>query len=48
MILDRLRSGLSKTRAVLEMPVSDLLQGRRPLDPEALRDHLEGRQTIAL
>lgn len=36
MILDRLRSGLSKTRAILEMPVSDLLQGRRPLDSEGL------------
>jgi fused signal recognition particle receptor len=31
--LDRLRRGLTKTRRVLEMPVQDLLSGRRPLDP---------------
>jgi fused signal recognition particle receptor len=34
--LDKLRRGLSKTRAVLEMPVSDLVRGRRPLDEDAL------------
>lgn len=28
----RLRQGLSRTRAVLEMPVEDLVRGRRPLD----------------
>jgi len=29
---DRLKRGLSRTRAVLEMPVEDLVRGRRPLD----------------
>jgi fused signal recognition particle receptor len=29
---DRLKDGLSKTRAVLNMPVEDLVRGRRPLD----------------
>ena len=32
-LLDRLQKGLTRTRAVLEMPVEDLLRGRRPLDP---------------
>jgi fused signal recognition particle receptor len=31
-ILDRLKRGLSRTRAVLEMPVEDVVRGRRPLD----------------
>ena len=31
-LLDRLKKGLSRTRAVLEMPVEDLVRGRRPLD----------------
>jgi len=30
--LERLRKGLSQTRRVLEMPVGDLVKGRRPLD----------------
>jgi fused signal recognition particle receptor len=34
--LDRLRSGLSRTRAVLNMPVEDLVRGRRPLDASSL------------
>jgi fused signal recognition particle receptor len=35
-LLDRLKKGLTRTRAVLEMPVDDLLRGRRPLDPADL------------
>src|SRR5262245_63426326 len=35
-LFDRLRRGLTKTRRVLEMPVQDLLRGRRPLDPADL------------
>jgi fused signal recognition particle receptor len=35
-LLDRLRKGLTRTRAVLETPVEDLLRGRRPLDPADL------------
>jgi fused signal recognition particle receptor len=35
-LLDRLRRGLSRTREVLETPVSDLVRGRRPLDAESL------------
>ncbi len=35
-ILDRLRTGLGRTRAVLNMPVEDLARGRRPLDASAL------------
>jgi fused signal recognition particle receptor len=31
-LLDRLKKGLTRTRAVLEMPVEDLLRGQRPLD----------------
>lgn len=31
-LLDRLKRGLSRTRAVLEMPVEDLVRGRRPLE----------------
>jgi fused signal recognition particle receptor len=34
--LDRLRRGLTKTRRVLQMPVTDLLRGLRPLDPADL------------
>jgi fused signal recognition particle receptor len=34
--LNRLRLGLQRTRAVLEMPVGDLLRGRRPLEPADL------------
>jgi len=30
-VLDRLKRGLSRTRAVLDMPVEDLVRGRRPL-----------------
>jgi len=32
----RLRAGLTRTREVLNMPVEDLLRGRRPLDAAAL------------
>ncbi len=35
-ILDRLRAGLGRTRDVLNMPVEDLVRGRRPLDAGAL------------
>ncbi|MFI5182814.1 MAG: signal recognition particle-docking protein FtsY [Vicinamibacteria bacterium] len=35
-LLDRLKKGLSQTRAVLEMPALDLVRGRRPLDAAAL------------
>jgi fused signal recognition particle receptor len=35
-ILDRLRTGLSRTRDVLNMPVEDLVRGRRPLDAGSL------------
>jgi fused signal recognition particle receptor len=35
-ILDRLRTGLGRTRDVLNMPVEDLVRGRRPLDASAL------------
>jgi fused signal recognition particle receptor len=41
--LDRLRKGLSRTRQVLEMPVGDLVKGRRPLEPadiEAMEEAL--------
>jgi fused signal recognition particle receptor len=34
--LDRLKSGLARTRAVLNMPVEDFVRGRRPLDPGSL------------
>jgi fused signal recognition particle receptor len=34
--LERLRQGLSRTRQVLEMPVGDLVKGRRPLEPADL------------
>lgn len=33
---DRLRGGLSRTREVLNMPIEDLVRGRRPLDAAAL------------
>jgi len=39
-VLDRLRRGLTRTREVLEMPVGDLLRGRKPLNPEEM-DRLE-------
>jgi fused signal recognition particle receptor len=35
-LLDRLKEGLSRTRAVLEMPALDLVRGRRPLDSSDL------------
>jgi fused signal recognition particle receptor len=35
-VLDRLKSGLSRTREVLNTPVEDLVRGRRPLDASAL------------
>lgn len=35
-LLDRLKRGLTRTRAVLNTPVEDLLRGRRPLDPHDL------------
>jgi fused signal recognition particle receptor len=35
-VLDRLRSGLARTREVLTTPVSDLVRGRRPLDASDL------------
>jgi len=35
-LLDRLKKGLTRTRAVLEMPVEDLVRGRRPLEPADL------------
>ncbi|MBI3932863.1 MAG: signal recognition particle-docking protein FtsY [Acidobacteria bacterium] len=31
-VLERLRKGLTRTRNVLEMPIEDLVRGRRPLD----------------
>jgi fused signal recognition particle receptor len=34
--LDRLKGGLARTRAVLNMPVEDLVRGRRPLDASDL------------
>jgi fused signal recognition particle receptor len=34
--LDRLRGGLARTREILNLPVEDLVRGRRPLDPAAL------------
>jgi fused signal recognition particle receptor len=42
-LLERLRRGLSRTRQVLEMPVGDLVRGRRPLEPadiEAMEEAL--------
>jgi fused signal recognition particle receptor len=42
-LVERLRAGLARTRAVLEMPVSDVLKGRRPLaaaDLEAVEEAL--------
>ena len=41
--LDRLRQGLTRTRQVLQMPVGDLVRGRRPLEPadiEAMEEAL--------
>jgi fused signal recognition particle receptor len=35
-LLDRLKKGLTRTRAVLEMPVEDLVRGRRTLEPADL------------
>jgi fused signal recognition particle receptor len=35
-LVERLRGGLARTRAVLETPLEDLARGRRPLDPAAL------------
>jgi fused signal recognition particle receptor len=35
-VLDRLKQGLARTRAVLETPVEDLVRGRRPLAPADL------------
>ncbi len=35
-VLDRLKHGLARTRAVLETPVEDLVRGRRPLAPADL------------
>jgi fused signal recognition particle receptor len=42
-LVDRLKAGLSRTRAVMNMPVEDLVRGRRPLDPgdlEAIEESL--------
>ena len=42
-LVDRLKSGLSRTRAVMNMPVEDIVRGRRPLDPahlEAIEESL--------
>ena len=41
-LLDRLRSGLTRTRAVLNTPLDDLVRGRRPLDEDALTAIEEG------
>jgi len=41
-LLDRLRSGLTRTRAVLNTPLDDLVRGRRPLDEDALAAIEEG------
>jgi fused signal recognition particle receptor len=41
-LLDRLRVGLSRTRDVLNMPVEDLVRGRRPLDASSLESIEEG------
>ncbi len=41
-LLDRLRDGLTRTRAVLNTPLDDLVRGRRPLDEEALTAIEEG------
>jgi fused signal recognition particle receptor len=35
-VAERLKAGLSRTRAILNMPVEDLVRGRRPLDPADL------------
>jgi fused signal recognition particle receptor len=35
-LFDRLRSGLTRTREVLNTPIEDLVRGRRPLDESAL------------
>ncbi len=35
-LLDRLRSGLSRTREVMTTPLEDLVRGRRPLDAHSL------------
>jgi fused signal recognition particle receptor len=35
-LLDRLRSGLVRTREALDTPIEDLVRGRRPLDESAL------------
>ncbi len=35
-LLDRLRGGLSRTREVLNLPIEDLVRGRRPLDEDSL------------
>jgi fused signal recognition particle receptor len=35
-LLDRLRSGLTRTREVLNAPIEDVVRGRRPLDEAAL------------
>jgi fused signal recognition particle receptor len=42
-VIDRLKIGLARTRATLEMPIVDLLRGRRPLsatDLEAIEEAL--------
>jgi fused signal recognition particle receptor len=42
-LVDRLKAGLSRTRAVMNMPVEDLVRGRRPLEPgdlEAVEESL--------
>jgi fused signal recognition particle receptor len=41
-LFDRLRSGLTRTRAVLNTPLDDLVRGRRPLDEDALEAIEEG------
>ncbi len=41
-LLDRLRDGLTRTRAVLNTPRDDLVRGRRPLDEGALEAIEEG------
>jgi len=37
-LASRLRSGLARTREVLETPLEDLARGRRPLDGGALEE----------
>ncbi len=39
-LIDRLKTGLARTRGILSMPVGDLVRGRRPLEAHDL-EHME-------